>query len=467
MLLRSFFTNSVGILTSRIFGFLRDLMTASILGANIYSDIFFVAFKLPNLFRRIFAEGAFTQAFLPAFTKSHHKGVFLAKTLVKFTLFLFFLSFVVMLVAPWLTKLIAYGFDETTIALATPLVRINFWYLLLIFLVTFAASLLHYRHHFATTAFSTALLNIAMIFALWLSDPNKPEQTVYYLSYGVLGGGLLQAFVHLIALHKRRLCPLFFGGFKQINNQQKTTREPYFYKNFFHAILGTSTAQLSAFVDTWLASFLAFGSISYLYYANRIFQLPLALFAIALSVAVFPRITKQIKQKNMTQAKALLKHGFWFLSTLLGLATVGGIVLSNEIIWGLFERGSFTQTDTTAAAWVLSMYMVGLLPFGLAKLFSLWLYAGERQKEAAKIAAWSLGTNIVLSLILITPMGAAGLALASSLSGFILLALTIKAYGTQDFLAIILSFKLPALIALLTFEGFVLYYLKDLFHGYL
>ena len=168
-MLKHIFTNSAGILVSRILGFLRDLLTASILGANIYSDIFFVAFKLPNLFRRIFAEGAFTQVFIPAYAKSNHKVSFSSVIFLQFVAFIVGLSLIVTLFASLITKVIAVGFDQSTIDLAAPLVAICFYYLPLIFVVTFLAALLQYKHHFATTAFSTALLNIALLGSLLIS----------------------------------------------------------------------------------------------------------------------------------------------------------------------------------------------------------------------------------------------------------------------------------------------------------
>ncbi len=465
MFIRSFFTNSFGILTSRILGFIRDLLTASILGANIYSDIFFVAFKLPNLFRRIFAEGAFSQAFLPTFTKSNQKGVFSVKILSYFTVCLILVSFVVMLFAPLLTKLLAYGFNENAIILAAPLVRINFWYLLLIFLVTFCASLLHYKNHFATTAFSTAILNIALIIALLFSNTNTPDKTVYLMSYAVIIGGFGQLLVHLIALGKQNLHKLLIGGFKYQNKKTQQTKN--FFTLFTHGIIGSSTAQISAFIDTWLASFLVSGSISYLYYANRIFQLPLALFAIALSIAIFPKITKAIKQKDEQKADMFLRNGFWLLFSLLCICTLGGIMLSEEIIKLLFQRGSFNFQDTLNTASVLKMYLIGLLPFGLARLFSLYLYAHEKQKKAANISMISLGLNVVFSLLLIRPLGIMGLALSGSLSGFVLLILTLKAYGFSKFLDIIKDKKIVILLGVLLSEWIILYFLKDILHVYL
>ncbi len=433
MLIKSIFTNSSGILVSRILGFIRDLLTASILGANIYSDIFFVAFKLPNLFRRIFAEGAFTQAFIPSYAKSKYKIRFSSIIFLQLFAFLIFLSLIVTLFSSLITKAIALGFDEQTIQLASPLVAINFYYLPLIFIVTFMAALLQYKNHFATTAYSTALLNLSLITALLISKDLGKYEITFYLSYGVLIGGILQVLVHLLAIKKYSLCKIF--TFKKYKKKE----ENRFYKSFFGATLGSSTAHISAFLDTWLASFLVSGSISYLYYANRVFQLPLALFAIATSVALFPMIAKAIKNKDENKALKLMKKSSLILVILLSFATLIGIVFDNFIVWLLFERGAFTSEDTTNTALILTMYLIGLLPFGLAKIFSLWLYAHEKQFLAAKISMKALGFNIVFSLLLIQPYGAAGLAFASTLSGFILFFLTIKAFGLSNFKQLMLK----------------------------
>ncbi len=433
MRLRSVFTTSAGILTSRIFGFVRDLLMASILGANIFSDIFFVAFKLPNLFRRIFAEGAFVQSFMPTFIASRHRSVFAVAILIRFFLFLIAASLLVTLFSEPVTRLIAIGFDQQTIDMAAPLVAINFYYLDLIFLVTFLSALLQYREHFATTAFGTTLLNISMITALVLFRHEEPAFLVYALSFAVLTGGVLQLLLHLWMIRKKGLDRLLVGGFVYMRRKKEVVKEDIdrFSRAFFPSVLGNSTAQISSFIDTWLASFLVSGSISYLFYANRLFQLPLALFAIAASTALFPTISKLLKQEKIDKAKKETRKVFWLLFALLGGASAVAVILSEEIVKLLFERGAFTVNDTENTSMVLVMYIAGLLPFGMAKLFSLWLYASHRQREAAGIAARSLGVNILFSILLIAPMAAPGLALASSISGWVLLWLTMKAVGRE------------------------------------
>lgn len=441
MRLKSIFTNSFGILVSRITGLGRDVLMASALGASVWSDMFFVAFKLPNLFRRIFAEGAFTQAFMPSFVASRHKGVFATAIFLRFLLFLTAFSLLITFFPEPITKLLAWGWNSELIAQTAPMTAINFWYLDLIFIVTFLATLLQYKSHFATTAMSTALLNIAMIAALYLYMKEDPKTVAYALSFSVLIGGALQILTHVYVLNKLNLHKLLVGGWKYRKTKDVDEEKKNFRSLFLPGILGNSTPQISAFIDTLLATFLVTGSVSYLFYANRIFQLPLAIIAIATATVLFPAVSKALKNKNETEAYKNLNQAFWLLSFLLGASMVGGILLAEPIVWLLFERGKFTQTQTLETVRVLQMYMAGLLPFGLAKLFSLFLYASHRHLKAAKIAVYSLITSVSASLILMHPMGASGLALAGSLGGWVLFILTVKEVGTERFLDIIRSKK--------------------------
>lgn len=447
---------------------------ASILGAGIYSDIFFIAFKLPNLFRRIFSEGAFTQSFLPTFIHAKRKGLICVCVFMIFFLFLILFSIIVQIFSGFFTKLLAYGFDENTIQLAKPIVAINFWYLSLIFCANFFSSLLQYKNNFWVSAYNTTLLNIAMILALIFAKNKDAYTIVYILSYSVLIGGIAQILLHCYSLYKLKFFRLFTIGFldlktiliKKEKRKKNILKKDLnsFLRQFFPALLGSSTAQIASFIDTLLASFLIVGSVSYLYYANRIFQLPLALFAIATSTALFPMVAKMIKNNDETKALRLLKKAFWLLAFSLGICVVGGIVLKNEIIWILFERGKFQRDDTLIVANVFMAYLLGLIPFGIARIFSLWLYSHKRQDIAARISAISLVCGVLFSLILMQKFGATGLAFSSSLSGFVLLILTIKAFGYSKFKNIINSKKLLIiLILVLMFETLILYFLKYLF----
>ncbi len=430
-MIKSILINFLGIFNSRILGFIRDLLSASILGANIYSDIFFVAFKFPNLFRRIFAEGAFTQSFLPSFAKSRNKPAFAYQVFKKLFIIILILSIIVTLFSYPITNILAYGFNDEAKKIAAPLVAINFWYLDFIFIVTFLASILQYKKHFATTAFSTALLNISLIAALVLSMGKSKTEIILYMSIGVIIGGASQAAAHIIVAKKKHVLRYLIIGAKS----KKKADLSEFKKHFLPSVFGNSTAHISAFLDTWLATFLNAGSISYLYYANRLFQLPFALFAIAISTVIFPQITKAVSNNQQNIAKEHMKKAFWYLFYSLLTATVFVFIDSKEIVRILFQRGAFDPKDTLMTSNVLIMYIIGLIPFGLNKLFSSFLYATNRHLKAAKISAVSLFANILLSLILIYPMKVLGLALASSISGMVLFYLTLKEYGFREFLS--------------------------------
>jgi putative peptidoglycan lipid II flippase len=236
MKFKSIFTNSFGILFSRITGFIREMFMASALGASIWSDMFFVAFKFPNLFRRIFAEGAFMQAFMPSFVASRHKGVFATAIFLRFMLFIVAFSLLITLFPEATSKLLAWGWDWDTIAKVAPLTAINFWYLDLIFIVTFLATLLQYKEHFATTALSTSLLNLSMIVALYLYMKSEPSSIAYALSIAVLVGGTLQVMTHLFAIKHFKLHRLLIGGWKYKREKPMKEEEKKLKKFFFPSV---------------------------------------------------------------------------------------------------------------------------------------------------------------------------------------------------------------------------------------
>ena len=465
MRLKSIFTNSFGILMSRISGLFRDVLMTSALGASIWSDMFIVAFKLPNLFRRIFAEGAFTQAFMPSFIASKHKGVFATAIFLRFMLFLLGLSIIITIFPEPLTKLIAWGFDSEKIAQTGVLTAINFWYLDLIFIVSFLAALLQYKNHFATTALSTILLNLSMITALLFYIKENPKTIAYALSFAVILGGILQVIAHIISIKKLSLHKLIMGGWKYKKEKNVQEEEKKFKSLFLPSILGNSAPQLAAFLDTFLATFLTTGSVTYLFYANRIFNLPLALIAIATATVLFPSVSKAIKNNNNTQAYDNLSKAFWLLTFLLGGATVGGILLAEPIIWLLFEHGNYSIQMSQKTAQVLKMYMIGLLPFGLAKLFSMYLYASHKHIKAAKIAIYGLITSSIMSLMLMYPMGAKGLALAGSLGGWVLFIFTIKEVGFEKFIDIVRSKNSVYFIAGMLLFSILIYALNSWIMG--
>ncbi len=467
MRLKSIFTNSFGILFSRVTGLGRDVIMASALGASIYTDMFFIAFKLPNLFRRIFAEGAFTQAFMPSFVASKRKGVFATAIFLRFMLFIFIMSLTVTIFPEIVTKLLAWGWSSEVISKTAPLTAINFWYLDFIFMVTFMATLLQYREHFATTAMSTALLNISMISAMLLYLHSEPKVIVYALSFGVVMGGVLQVITHLIALRHFKMDRILIGGWKYRKKKDVKEEEKKFTKLFLPSVWGNSAPQISSFLDTFLASFLVTGSVSYLFYANRVFQLPLGIIAIATATALFPSISKALNRGDEKEAYSNLSRAFWLLAFLLGASVLGGIILAEPIVWLLFERGAFTESETVKTIQVLIMYMIGLMPYGFAKLFSMFLYASHRHGKAAKIATIALVVNIIASFLLMKPLGAMGLALAGSIGGWTLFILTIREVGFNRFFGIIKSIKSLYFLGSMIILGVVFIYINEIIVGVL
>ncbi|TXE86263.1 murein biosynthesis integral membrane protein MurJ [Campylobacter volucris] len=463
IIFKNFIINSLGILFSRILGVLRDIILALYLGAGVYSDIFFVALKMPAFFRRIFAEGAFGQAFLPNFLKASKKGAFCLNVLTQFSIIVFLLCVLVSFFSTFFTKIFAFGFNQKTILLAAPLVSINFWYLFFIFLVTFLGALLNYKQKFFITSFSASFFNLFVVIAGFFVSKEEPLKALYYFSYATVLSGFAQLVWHMIALKNTKILKSMFLSIKFKRTKAKLDK---FHSTFMHGLLGSSANQLSSLLDTTIASFLMAGSISYLYYSNRVFQLPLALFAIALSQVSFPKILKYLKANEENKALIFMQKALEYLSVLLILATIIGVVLAKEIVEFLFQRGNFNEQDTIITALLLQAYLLGLIPFGLQKLFSLWLYAKFKQKTAAIIAFKTLFISAFFSIVIILLIKedeykSLGIALASSISAFYLLFANIKEFGFKNLLAILrIKFWVLSFI-FLSFFAFVLYESKS------
>jgi len=458
LIFKNFIINAFGILFSRILGLVRDIILALFLGAGVFSDIFFVAIKMPAFFRRIFAEGAFNQAFLPHFASSRKKGAFTLAVLLQFGSIVFLFCLLVSFFASFFTKIFAFGFSDELIMMAAPLVAINFWYLFFIFLVTLLAALLNYEQKFFITSFSSSFFNLCIIIAAFFIKDKSTLEILYIFSYAVLLSGLAQLLWHIFALRKNAVIKAMFLSIKLKKTKISLKK---FYSSFFHGVLGSSATQLSSLLDTTIASFLMAGSISYLYYANRVFQLPLALFAIALSQVAFPKILRHIKNNEEKMGLNFMKKAFNALLFLLLLAMIVGIVYANEICTLLFERGEFSAKDSKLTALVLIAYLIGLLPFGLQRLFSLWLYAKFKQKQAAMIAFKALLISAFFSVLCVLLISKAeykvlGVALSASMSAFYLLFANVKEFGFKNFFALF-SLKIFAFMLLfLSIFSFIL-----------
>lgn len=418
-LLRS--TGLVGVMTllSRVFGLIRDVVVANLFGATAGADAFFIAFKIPNFFRRLFAEGAFSQAFVPVLSEYRSarsvRDVRVLANSVAGVLgsILFVITLLAILGAPWLTAIFAPGFlDETyKYQLATEMLRITFPYLFLISLTAFAGSILNSYGYFAIPAFTPVLLNLVLISAaVWLT-PYFSEPVVG-LAWGVLIAGSVQLLFQLPYLLKMGLLPR-----PRLDYQHEGVKR--IFRLMVPALFGVSVSQINLLLDTILASFLQTGSISWLYYSDRLAELPLGLFGIAIATVILPTLSRKHASQSMQAFSDTLD---WALRIvlLMGLpAAVALIVLAEPLVTTLFYYGELTQNDVFMSALSLRAYALGLLAFMLIKILAPGYFSRQDMKTPVKIGIWAMCANMVLNLILIWPLQHTGLALATALSSWL------------------------------------------------
>jgi len=418
---------------SRVLGFVRDILLARVLGAGALADAFFVAFKLPNFFRRMFAEGTLTVALVPVLSEARetgeaeaHRYLNALATLLLLVLGLFTLLGV--LGMPWLLWLFAPGFTDEPDRWqqALLLARWMFPYLALISLTALAWGVLNTYRKFSLAAATPALLNIAIILAALLLAPVMDNPGLA-LAFGVLLGGVLQLAVQFPALRRIGWLPRISFDFRQARIRETLSL-------FGPALIAIAAVQLNILIGTILATLLDTGAVSYLYYADRIVQLPLALFGIAMSTALLPTLSGHLAKGDTTQAGSDLKAGLAWLTWLTLPAVAGALLLAEPIIVTLFEQGAFTHADSIATASTLQAYAIGLIAFCWVKLLATACYAGKDAKAPMRYAALSVAINIILAIILMQFWAYVGLALATSLAAFVNVALLYmrlqKAYGT-------------------------------------
>ena len=407
---------------SRILGFIRDILLARLLGAGPLADAFFVAFKLPNFFRRMFAEGTLTVALVPVLSEERKKGEEDAHAYLNALaglLLAALLTFTVlgMMIMPWLLFVFAPGFydEPDRWYQALHLARWMFPYLAMISLAAMSWAVLNTYRKFSVAAASPALLNIALIFAAITLAPSfsNPAKA---LAIGVLLGGALQLAIQFPAL-------------KRIGWIPKPTWRPHLpairqtLALFTPAVLGVAAVQLNILVGTILATLLPTGAVSYLYYADRIVQLPLALFGIAMGTALLPTLSEHIANQRHQEARLALRQGLTWLSWITLPATFALLWLAEPIVRTLFEHGKFTFDDAHATAYVLQAYAIGLMAFCWARVLSMACYANQDAKTPMRFAMIGVAANIILAVLLMRPLGYIGLALATTLASFLNVAL--------------------------------------------
>lgn len=418
-LLKSSLVVGMMTLVSRVLGLIRDMVIAQAFGAGAGADAFFVAFKIPNFLRRLFAEGAFNQAFVPVLSEYQtQRSATEVKELVdrvagSLGMALTLVTALAMLASPLLVWLFAPGFhvDEVKFALTVEMLRITFPYLLLISLTAFAGSVLNAYKRFAIPAITPVWLNVSMIVAaLWLAP--MLDTPILALAWGVLAAGVIQLVFQLPFLQRLSLLPRPRSGWSDPGVRR-------ILKLMVPALFGVSVGQINLLLDTVLASFLQTGSVSWLYFSDRLSELPLGIFGIAIATVVLPALSRQHAAQS---AEHFAKTLDWavYMVLLLGLpAALALVMLAEPMLLTLFGYGQMSLFDVQMSAQSLMAYAIGLVAFMLIKVLAPGFYARQDTKTPVKIGIIAMVANMVFNLILIWPLAHAGLALATSMSAFL------------------------------------------------
>lgn len=414
-------TLNVGSMTllSRILGFVRDVVIARMFGAGMGADAFFIAFKIPNFLRRLFAEGAFSQAFVPVLSeyKSQREHAAVKDLVDRVTgslgVTLLIVTTVGVLAAPLLVMIFAPGFINAgdKFELTTQLLRVTFPYLLFVALTALAGSILNAYGKFGVPAFTPTFLNLAMIgCALWLAP--RMDEPVMALAWGVFIAGIVQLLFQLPFLYRLRLLPRprrarGNEGVRRI----RTLMLP--------AIFGSSVAQINLLFDTLIASFLVTGSVSWLYYSDRLVEFPLGIFGIALATVVLPSLSRNHAERSPEEFSRTLDWALRWVMLIGVPATAGLLVLSGPMLATLFQYGAFSAHDVAMATRSLMAYSLGLLAFILVKVLATGFYARQNTRTPVRIGIIAMVANMVMNVLLVFPLAHAGLALATSLAAFL------------------------------------------------
>lgn len=407
-------------LLSRIAGLVRDILFARLIGAgvDVSADAFYVAFRIPNFFRRIFGEGAFSQAFVPVFTEYRTRRgedevrAFAGNMAGAFAAILFVVTLIGVIAAPLLIMALAPGFidEPEKFDLTVAMLRITFPYLLFISLVAMAAGMLNSYGRFGAAAFTPVLLNVSLIAcAVWLAP--RMAQPVMALAWGVFIAGMVQLLFQLPFLLRIRMLPRL-----RLKKDQGVSRV---FKLMVPAIFGSSVSQINMLVNTVLASFLITGSVSWLYYSDRLMEFPLGVFGIALATVILPSLSREHAADSKETFSRMLDWALRWVFVIGVPAAVGLMVMAEPIIATLFRYGAFLEHDVIKTAQALVVFAAGLVGFILVKVLAPGFYARHDTATPARIAAIAFGANILLSLALVWPLKHVGLALAISLAAYL------------------------------------------------
>ncbi len=406
-------------LVSRILGFIRDIVIANFFGAGVSTDAFFIAFKIPNFMRRLFAEGAFSQAFTPVLSEYKTKR---DKTEVKHLVdhvfgslggILVIVTVIGIIAAPILVMIFAPGFveDKEKYDLTVAMLQITFPYLLFIALTAFAGAILNTYGKFAVPAFTPVFLNLTMIgAAVWFAP--QLENPIMALAYAVFFAGIIQLAFQLPFLYRLHLLP-------KPKYKKKDEGVGRIYKLMLPALFGVAVTQINLLIDTLMASFLITGSISWLYYSDRLMEFPLAIFGIALATVMLPDLSKSVARGDNESYNKTLDWALRWVFLIAVPSMLGLVILAAPILATLFYNGEFGKTDVLMSARSLIAYALGLVGFVLIKVLASGFYSRQDTRTPVKIAVIAMVTNIILNLALIVPLAHAGLALATSLAAIL------------------------------------------------
>ena len=406
-------------LGSRVLGLVRDIVLANSVGASAGADAFFVAFKIPNFLRRLFGEGAFAQAFVPVFSETREKdGEASVKRLIdqvagRFGLILVAIGILGVLLAPWIAMLFAPGFsdDPGKLALTADLLRWTFPYLGFICFVAFAGGILNSIGRFAVPAATPIFLNLSLIgSALFLVPLVSPS--VMGLAIGVAIAGLIQLLIQIPPLIAAGLLP-------KPSLQADHPGVSKILKLMVPALFGVSVSQINLLLDTVLASLLVSGSVSWLYYSDRLMELPLGVIAIAVSTVILPKLSREFAQDDLNASRQTQSWAIWVV-LVLGLPCAAALAVFGELILStLFQYGAMTVTDIEASALSLMAYAAGLPAFMMIKVLAPHYFAHQDTKTPVKIGVIAMIANMGFNLILVWSLDHVGLALATSLSAWV------------------------------------------------
>jgi len=455
----SFFT-----IISRLLGYLRDILIAVFLGAGPLADTFFVAFRIPNTFRRLFSEGSFNAAFVPSYTSvlnnKRKSQKFANNIFTLLTIALFFLVLVIEIMMPIFVFLIAPGFDGDyqKMELAITLTRITFPFIIFISLASFFSAILNSHNKFAIASAAPIILNILLIGVL-IFGKILNDQLVYYLSYAVTISGILQ-FIFLYFFVKKYFTPKINLSFK-IDNKIKL-----FFKKLLPSIFSSGVTQINILVGTIIASFQA-SAVSYLYYADRIYQINLAIAGIAIGTVILPQLSKHV-QSNKKEKINLIQNKALELSLFLSIpASLALLIASEEIISSLFGYGSFNELSVINSAKALFYFAIGLPAFSLIKVFSAFFFARHNTKVPFYISLTSVLLNVFISVVFFKEIGFIIIPIATTISSWfnaILLFIFLKTKNLFSFNLVFLNSFIKILLASVLmgiFFNYVIHFFND------